>query len=455
MKGEECHMSQPEGIKTSFEDVSQVVKKVKVEVSREFLEERLEKAYKKLMKSAKIKGFRPGKAPLSIIKSRYRESVVEQLEEELVREGSMEAIKERKMKAVAITRIEDGKYHEGKEFTFTAHIEILPEIDPEGYMGIKVTGEAPEVSDEEVERELEMLRESHAVYKPVERESMEGDYLDISFKSFEGNQVLNETNDTVYVIGGPSSLGEEFDEQMKGKKGGDFCDFEISYPGDFQVETVRGKTIRYEIEVKSVKEKELPDLDDEFAKSLPDIDDLAALKNEARKSLIHRKEQDIETKQKEEIINTIIEKNPMEVPETVVEDEIRGELQGMEARLSSQGIDFDPSKINVEALKEKYRDGAERSVKTSLLFHSIGEKEGITVTDEEIEKELKGMSERYNISYENVASYYGDEKRKESLRDTLGEKKVIDFLLKNAEKDAEKKSSEQEDQGTVKEQENN
>ncbi len=446
-------MSQPEGMKTSFEDVSQVVKKVTVEVSQEFLEKRLEKAYRKLMKSAKIKGFRPGKAPLSIIKSRYRDVVVEQLEEELVREGSMGAIKERKMKAVAITRIEDGKYHEGKEFTFTAHIEILPEIDPEGYMGIKVTGEVPEVSEEEVGRELEMLREANAIYRPVERESKEGDYLDISFKSFEGDQVLNEMNDTVYVIGGPSSLGEEFDEQMKGKEGGDHADFEISYPDDFQVETVRGKTIRYEIEVKSVKEKELPDLDDEFAKSLPDIDDLASLKDEIRKNLVHQKEHDIEAKQKEEIINTIVEKNPMEVPETVVEDEIREELQGMEARLRSQGIDFDPSKINVEALKEKYRDGAVRSVKASLLLSSIGEKEGITVTDGEIEEELKGISERYNISYENVASYYNDEKRKESLRDSLGEKKVIDFLLKNAEKDAERKSSAQEEQGAGKGQE--
>ncbi len=434
-------MSQLEGIKTDFEDVSQVVKKVRVEVPKEVIEKRLEDSYEKLKKTAKIKGFRPGKAPISMIKSRYRESVVGQLEEDLVREGSLDAIRERKMKAVAITRIEDGKYREGEEFTFTAHIEVLPEVDPQGYMGIEISREEPEVKEEDLEKEVEMVREAHAVYKPVERESREGDYLDIGFRTKEGDKVLSDVEEDTYVIGAPSNLGEEFDKQVTGKSVGDVADFEITYPDDHEMEAARGKTIRYEIKVKSIKEKELPAVDDDLARMVPEVENLEDLRNKIKENMIKYKDGELKAKQKEEIVNALIEKNPMEVPESAVEDEIRGQIHAMENRMRAQGVDFDPSKINIGALKEKYRDGAEKAVKISILFNTIAVKEDISVSEKELEGELRGLSERYNISFENVASYYDDEERKRSLKTSILETRVMDFLLKNAVTDAEENGS--------------
>lgn len=431
-------MSLGAGMKKSIEDVSQVVKRLKVEIPRDIVEKKKDESFLKIQKRAEIKGFRPGKAPLSIIKTRFRQSVIEQLEEDLVKEGYFEAVKGSDMKAVAITEIKEGKYVEGEDFHFTALIEVLPTFDPTGYGDIEIETTKQEVTDEEVSGEIDRMRESQSVYRPVERESGKDDLLEISFRAFDGGEVIEEQEDSTYLLSDMSTLGDEFDKNLIGKKAGELLDFSISYPDDFKVDQIKGKKVRYLIGVKSVKEKVLPEADDEFARSIPEVENLDDLKSKIRAHLGELKEREERKRQEDRLIDALLEKNPIEVPQTLVDEEIKRMISDTHRRLRAQGVQFDPSQMDMGKLGEKYRDNAERAVKYSLILGEIAKKEAIEVSEKDVEKELKTISENYNISHEKVASYYEDEDTKKSLSNSIRERKVVEFLLKDSGPDAEK-----------------
>ncbi len=433
-------MKQEVEVKKSIEEVSQVQKRVKVEISREIVEKKKEESFLKIQKKAKIQGFRPGKAPLTIIKTRYRDAVVEQLEEDLVKEGYFAAVKESDIKPVAIMEIMDGKYVEGEDFRFTALVEVLPDFEPAAYKGINITQADQEVTDEEVNAEIGRMRERQAVYKPVERESGKNDLLEISFKASDGETVIEEQEDSTYLLSDTSSLGEEFEKNLIGKKAGDELDFAVSYPADFTIDQIKGKKVRYRIGVKAVKEKVLPEVNDDFARSLPEVESLDDLKNKVREYLGAHKEEEQKKLQREQIVDALVDNNPIEVPQTLVDEEINHVIRDTQGRLKAQGVQFDPSQMDIQKLREKYRDGAVRAVKASIILSAIAKIEGIEATDEDVNKELESMSQNYNISLEKVASYYKDERAKHSLKNAILERKVMEFLLKSGPSDAEKET---------------
>lgn len=431
-------MKQEVEVKKSIEEVSQVQKRVKVEIPREIVEKKKEESFLKIQKKAKIQGFRPGKAPLTIIKTRYRDAVVEQLEEDLVKEGYFAAVKESDIRPVAIMEIMDGKYVEGEDFRFTALVEVLPDFEPSGYKGINIMQTDQDVTEEEVTAEIGRMRERQAVYKPVERESGKNDLLEISFKASDGETVIEEQEDSTYLLSDTSSLGEEFEKNLIGKKAGDELDFEVSYPADFTIDQIKGKKVRYMIGVKAVKEKVLPEADDDFARSLPEVESLDDLENKIREYLGVHKEEEQKKLQREQVVDALVGNNPIEVPQTLVDEEISRVIRDTQGRLKAQGVQFDPSQMDIQKLREKYRDGAVRAVKASIILSEIAKIEGIEATDEDVNKELESMSQNYNISLEKVASYYKDERAKRSLENAILERKVMEFLLKSGASDAEK-----------------
>ncbi len=440
-----------EKYRADVEEVSPVLRKISIEVPKETVEERLDQAFRRLQKKAKVPGFRPGKAPLSVIKTRFKKAVVEDLEEDLINETTREVLREKEIRAVAITRVDDGKYTEGEDFRFTAHVEVLPDFDVEGYDGIEVPEVKAEVTDEDVNDVIEKIREAHAVYKPVDRESREGDLLEISFKSSEGDKVLHETDNSTYEITGKSALGEQFEKELIGRKAGDELEFEISYPEDFELEEVRGKTIKYEIKIKSVKEKSLPEVDDEFARSLKEFQSLEELKERIRQDLLAEREKLGRQLQEAKIVEKLLERNPIEVPRTLVEDEITRMVYDTYRRLWDQGLRFDISKVDMNSMRERYREEAEKNVRLSLILSKIAEKEGIEVTEDDLKKEMNRIAESMNLPPEQVASFYEDEKKKEDLRSHLLDRKVFDVILKNAKLVAEEKGREGEEKTPEKE----
>lgn len=438
-------------VKKTIEDVSQVVKRLKVEIPREIVEKKREKSFLEIQKKAKVQGFRPGKAPLTIIKTRFRDRVIEQLEEDLIKEGYFEAVKETDIRAVAITEIQDGKYIDGEDFRFTALVEVVPDFEPVGYGKIDISEINQDVTDEEVTGEIERMRETQAVYSPVERESCEHDLLEINFKAFDGEDPVEEQEDSTYLLSGTGALGEEFEKNLMAKKAGDELDFEVSYPDDFAIDQVKGKKIRYQIGVKAVKEKVLPEVNDEFARSIPDVESLDDLKNKIHIYLGGQKAQEQRKKQREEVLVALVEKNPIEVPKTLVDEEIRRMISDTQNRLKSQGVQFDPSQMDVQSLGEKYRENAVKSVQSTLILAAIAKKEGIEVTEEDVKGDLKRMSENFNIPLEKVASYYKDERARGSLENAILEGKVLEFLLKSGVSDAEKESKDKSAEAVEKE----
>ena len=188
-----------------------------------------------------------------------------------------------------------------------------------------------------------------------------------------------------------------------------------------------------------MKEKVLPELDDEFARSLPEIESLDDLKGRIREHLEEQKLQVEKRRQREELVVALVEKNPVEVPQTLVDEEIKRMISDTHKRLEAQGVKFDPSQMDMRNLKERYRENAVKSVQSSLILAAIAKKEAIEATEEDVNRELKTMSENFNISFEKVSSYYSDERTRGSLKNSILEAKVLEFLLKSEDADAEKK----------------
>ncbi|RMG58188.1 MAG: trigger factor [Deltaproteobacteria bacterium] len=420
------------------EEVSPVLRKVSVQVPKEEVEKRLEDSFRKLQKRAKVPGFRPGKAPLSVIKTRFRKSVIEDLEEDLPAEKMREVIREKGLKAVAITKVEDGKYREGEDFRFCAHVEVLPEFEVKGLDSLEVPPVEADVTDEEVEAVIQRLRESQAVYKPVDRESRQGDLLEISFRSYDGEKLLHEAENTSYELLGKSALGEEFEKELTGRKAGEELSFQVSYPDDHEIADVKGKTIRYEISIKSVKEKVLPEVDDEFAKSVGPFESVDEMKERIREDLKKEKERLGRQKQEGKVVEQLLQANPIEVPSSLVEEEMNRLLYDTYRRLWDQGMRFDISQLDTAKIREKYREDAEKNVRLSLVLNRLAQEEGIEVTDDDIKSEMERMGKEAGVSEEDVRRYYEEENRMESLKNRLLERKVFDVLLKKAKVVAEK-----------------
>jgi len=360
--------------------------------------EEVSKAYKTVTgnyrKYAKFPGFRAGKVPESVVKRRYANEIRKEVIDTLLPGRFNKAVDELGVRPVGQPQVTELTVEDGQPLHVKAVFEFVPAFSIEGYKDVTVPKPPVEITPEEFQAELDQLRESRATVEPVEEERplVDGDWAQITYKG----QIEGETDaapvageDTLVEIGGKDTV-EAFTTALRGAKAGQELKAEVIYPADYAEAKLAGKTVAYDVEVKAIKKRTLPDLDDDFAKELGAYESFADLEERVREHLAARKRRSVEGETKDRLFAALTEKYPFPVPESLVQDQIEARLDRGLRALAAQGMDTEQMrKLDFGRLRAAQRDSATAEVKTFVLLDRIAQEEGISVSDEEMDHELQ------------------------------------------------------------------
>ena len=419
----------------NVEEISSIKKKVSIEIPGDEVTKEVESFYKDLGKKAKIKGFRPGKVPRNILERYFKDYVKAELVQKLIGESYPKALTETNLEPVSPPVIDPGEFNEGKSFQYSAVIEVKPDIKLEGYTGLKIEGKKEELKDEEVEERLKSLRNLHANLKTVseDRPIQTGDYVIVDYEgSVEGKPLEGAKAIDFTVEVGSGHFIPTFEEKLIGLKPGEEREIEVSFPEDYGYQKWAGKTILFHVKIKEIKEKILPVLDDEFAKDLGDYSSLEELKTKLRGEIEKEKELALERQLKDQVVDQLLEANPFEVPESLVEEQAKALFSDLKLRLAAQGVDLKNLGVTEEKLQGDYKAMAQKQVKTFLILEKIASQEGIAVTDEEADERLKEMAERMHQKFDVVKRYYEKNGLLPEVKAGILRDKTLHFLLEKA-----------------------
>ena len=419
----------------NVEQLGPVKKKINVAIPPEKVAEEIASTYQKLKQTVKIRGFRPGKVPQDILKKYYKEEVEGEVISRLIQGSYPEALKQLHIVPVSQPVVENGVLEEGKEFLYSASFEVKPEIELREYKNLPVEQEKFEVTQKDVENRLSMIRESHASLKEVEedRPIATGDFIvadiegTLQEKTFEGGDV----KDYVLEIGTDSYL-PGLSQKLIGLRKDTSEEIQLTIPEDYQQKDLAGKEVRLKIQIKGLKEKVLPALDDSFAKDLGEDQGIESFKNKLKSDLEKEEKRRIESLVRNNIVDQLIERNPFEVPTFMVERQIEFMLADTQRALLAQGGSLEKLGVPLENIKESYRKDAEKQVKCSLLVEVIAKNESITVSDDEVEEKIQEIAASNNQDVAKVREFYRKEGLWEGLKVKMLEKNTLDFLLERA-----------------------
>lgn len=419
-------------MKVNIENLSGTERKVDVVIPVEVVKEKRDEVFGEIRKSAKIKGFRPGKAPASVVESVYRKEILGETATRLVTGSLEEALKEVSAHPISRPRINPPDVFEtDKDFHYSAVFEVLPVFELAEYKGLPLKKEVHEVKDEDVEHTIEHLIEHRAEIKPYEEEKAveNGDVAIVDFEgSLDGAPVKDLKRSGLQFLVGHDRLIPEFEENVIGMKKGETKEFDVTYGEDFQIKEAAGKAVRYKFSVKDVLKRTLPELNDELARELGK-EDVASLKEQIKEDLKKQTEQQSEGRMRQQVVDALVDRNTVDAPPSLVHEEVarlaRNTIQSLRQRgLNIQTLD-DTSKAAIA-------DSAQRNVRTSIILAEIAKKEDIKVTDEDIDKSLSGIAATYNMPTEQVRGIYRENNLLDGLEASLAEQKVIDFIIENA-----------------------
>jgi trigger factor len=394
------------------------------------LNQEVDKIAREYAKNAKIPGFRPGKAPLSIIRQRYGSDLNNDATQRIIERCWKEVLDERKLQPLAPPTVENLENKPGSPLKFTLSFEVRPELEVKDYKGISVELAPEAVTEEAVNSSIEALREQHAQFVPVEGEAKDGHFVSATVDTQSENGKSMREDDITLVIGSPQT-NADFSENLRGARTGETKSFEIRYPDDHPRKNFAGKKFGYTVQIKEIKEKQLAEVNDDFAKDLG-YDSLDALKNKVQDDLVTQAKQSAEKKARETLLDSIVQRHTLDVPESMVQDEIEAHVQRMARSLAYQGIDINQTSIDWKKVFEAERPNAEQSVRRSLILDAIARQEGIEVSDQEIETELQKIVEGTNKSSAALKAQLEKEERLQIYREHLRGDKALDFIYRNA-----------------------
>lgn len=418
-------------MRINVESLSNTERKVEVFIPLEEVAAKIEEVFNEIKKSAKIKGFRPGKAPRKIIEAAYGSYIFDEVSSKLISGSLNKALEEASVIPISRPQIASDKVEQDKEFHYVATFEVIPDFEVGDYAGIELKKEKHGVKDEDVERTMNRIREQSAQAKPIEgdREVRSGDYLIIDYAGFiDGKLVKDLQAKDFQVVVGEKKLIAKFEDNLIGMKKGEEREFEITYPEDFHMRDVAGKIVRFTVNVKEVLDRILPDLDDEFAKDLGE-ESLEGLKKKIREDLGNRLEIESEERLRGDIVKTLIEKNSFDVPQSLIENEMIRMRREFAYNLKRHGIQIPELNRDGEG---KLRDRAVDNVKASIILGAIARKEGIEVEEKEIEDKLAEISRSVRIPFDKVREFYEKNNMVEGLEARLIQDKVLQFLIEKS-----------------------
>ncbi|MFC4388328.1 trigger factor [Gracilibacillus marinus] len=409
-----------------------------VEVDADKFDKALDQAFKKVVKQVQVPGFRKGKMPRGLFEKRFGvESLYQDAVDIILPTEYTNAIDETGIEPVDQPEIDIEQIEKGKNLIFTAKVTVKPEVKLGEYKGLEVEEVSTEVTDEDVDNELKQLQERQAeLVVKEEGEIVNGDTAVIDFEgfvddvAFEGGKGENHSLEI-----GSNSFIPGFEEQLVGKKAGEEVDVNVTFPEEYHAEDLSGKDATFKVKIHEIKTKELPELDDEFAKDVDDeVESLDELKEKTKKRLQEQKETEAENNKREDLIQQASDNVEVDIPDAMVQSELDRMLQEFEQRLQMQGMTLDMyfqfSGQDEDALKEQMKEDAAKRVKTNLTLEAIANAENIEVTEEDIEKELEAMAEMYKMELDQIKQALGGNIA--GLNDDLKFRKAIDVLVDNS-----------------------
>ena len=408
---------------------------IEIEIPLDEVERARERVTNSIKQRVRLPGFRPGKAPVSMIQSRFEGEIRHEVLEMLVPQAFRDRVQKEELKVVGTPDVSDLKFEPGQPIRFKAEFEIAPEVEFGEYRGIPVKYEEPTVTDDEIDKRLEAMRENKAEYPNLDPRPIEkGDYVLVHLKSLAG--LAEPIDQDVQLQVGAEETFEAFNMALIGALPDDVKEVEVTYPEEYAQERLAGKTVRFELTPKFIRSKELPALDDEFARDLGDYQTLDELKEAIRKTIFHEKQYVAQQTAKEELLDKLVEDSTFPVPEAYVERQIQNQVQMQLQGLAGRGIDPKNIKLDWEKVKETQRAKAERNVKASLLLEKISEREGIHATKDEVDRELQRIARQEREAVPVTRARLEKEGTLPRIADHIRTEKTLQFLFEQAQKGA-------------------
>jgi trigger factor len=422
-------------MKAELIDLSECKKNLQIEIPEDVVDAEITHIAQEFARRARVPGFRPGKAPIGVVKTRFREEIVSEMMQHLMPKYFGDAIDERKLEIVQAPQFESVDYNSGKPLRFRAVFEVYPRLSITNYEGIPVQEVSSQVEDSEVETALKKLQEDMAELTPVEedRTVQEGDFAEISYSgTLEGSDESPLTGEkAVAEIGGRTTV-REFTDNLKGAKVGEERTFNVIYRADYPTARLAGKTVSYKVKVEALKTKETPELNDEFAQRFGDYKTLDELKAKIREDLEKHKRDQAQEQMREKLLEWLEDNNEFELPQSLIERQLQIRVQRFIRDLSRQGIN--PQRLDVDwgKIREDQQQQAMRDVKGSLILEHIAESENIDVSEQETELEIEKIAAETNRPKEKVKEVLSRDSGLERLRSQIRNRKTLDLLQSKA-----------------------
>jgi trigger factor len=424
-------------MKVTKEDLSSVKKVLHIEIPGDEVTRELDNAYKEVKRTAKVNGFRQGKAPRSILERQFGPDVQADVSSRLIQTSFLEAMKETELNIIAKPTIDPPTPVSGQPFKYDATVEIRPEIADVEYKGLDLKKTKYAVSDGEIEGQLKMLQKNLAEKKTIteERPVKEEDIVLIDYEGFKDDQPFEETQKTenFTLIIGKATISKEFDDAIVGMTAGETKKMTLNFADDYFNDKLAGLEITFEVLLHEIREEILPEINDEMAKKLGQFENLDALKTAIIENLEAGYQKRVEQEMNEQAFGSLIEKTEFELPEVLVDIEMEGILAEAERSFAQHNMTLEQLGMSRETLSQEYRETAEKQARRHLILEKVIQQEGLTVSDEALEKGFEEMAQAYQQPIEGIKSFYNQNADKlEVFKHMLLEKMAIKVIMENS-----------------------
>lgn len=420
---------------TKVETLENSMVKLTIEVDADKFEEGLEHAYKKNRGKIAIPGFRKGKAPRKIIEKTYgKEIFYEDAANYVIPDAYDNAVEENNLEVVSRPSIDVEQLEAGKTFIFTAEVAVKPEITLGQYKGLEVSKPVVEVTEDEITSEINKVREQNArIINVTDRPVQGADQVIIDFEGFvDGETFEGGKGEDFELTIGSGTFIDTFEEQLIGKEIGEETEVNVTFPESYHAESLQGKPAKFIVKIKEIKEKEIPELNDEFAMDVSEFDTLDEYKEDIKATIIERKENEGNKQKREDLIKKAVENASVELPEPMVDLEAENMAYDFAQRLQYQGLSIDQyfqfTGQNMGTLKDTMKKQAEEKIKSTLLFEEIAKVENLQVSEDEYLEELEKMASMYNMELEKIKENVKDEEKESIMQDLLNQK-ALDLIV--------------------------
>lgn len=424
-------------MKTTFISKENNEVRFEMEFNGEEFEDAIIKVYKENKDKFQVDGFRKGKAPRSIIEKKHGEHIFEDdAVNDLFASGYVEAIAELGLEVINSPRAEFKDIKRDEGFKVTVTVEVYPVVDVHDYKGVEIEKVDGEVHDEDVDEAVRSLQKRNARMENVDRAVQRGDHIIFDFEGFIDGEAFEGGKAERYSLEvGSDTFIPGFEDQLVGLMADDEKDVEVTFPEDYQAEELAGKDAVFKCKVHEIKEEQLPELDDDFAKDVSEFDTLEELKKNETEKLVKSKKERAENMMKDAALKAVYDANDIEVPEILVKEEIDNTITQMKQKLMQQGVEWDTYlgyiKKEESAIRQDQQEAAGRTVKTRMLVAAVVEKEKIKASDEDLEKQIKDMADQYGVEPDKIREMIGEENMHYIMKD-IEMQKAVQFVYDNA-----------------------